>query len=52
MAVALGKDRVGERPANANLRVIPAQAARQLGLVKLGHLVKHLAVVSEALEAV
>src|SRR5205814_811821 len=50
--VAFGEDGIGERPLNGHMRIVPTQAARELGEIELGHLVEDLAVVGKALEAV
>ena len=42
-SVALRKDRVGQRPVDAELGIVPSHAARELGLVGLGHLVEDFA---------
>ena len=45
-------DAVGARPLDRERGVVPAHAARGLGHVAVAHLVEHLAVVGERLEAV
>src|SRR5262249_32043114 len=47
----LGQHRIGQRPGDPDTRVVPANTARQLSEVELGHLIEDLATIRQALEA-
>jgi len=50
--IPFGKLRFRNRPANPYLRIVPAQTSRQIWNIEFRHLVKQLAIISQALKAV